>query len=298
MQINRVSTLLFIALLLAACGTTTGRLLLQGNQAFQRGDYDAALRAYRQAQERTPTDAAPIYNMANTFYRQEVYTQTQQLMPHAISLAEGELLQHGQYNRGNAHFQTQDWDIAIDAYKAALRLNPNDQDAKYNLELALQQQQQNPQKEGQKDGDQNDEAGQGEENQEQQDSGQDSSEENEQNSEEQSAGEQSQEEQAEEQPEEESSQEQSNEEQNSDEQNSDEQNDEEQEGEQSEQNQPQQAQPAQSASQSSQQSQPTQGLTEEQARQLLQIVGQSSDTLQEQMQQRSAGSAPPPEKDW
>jgi tetratricopeptide (TPR) repeat protein len=56
------------------------------------------------------------------------------------------------YNIGNSYFKQDKLQESIEAYKKALDLNPNDQDAKYNLELAraklkesAQKQQQQPQ---------------------------------------------------------------------------------------------------------------------------------------------------------
>ena len=44
----------------------------------------------------------------------------------------------GHYNKGNTHFQLQDYPAAVEAYRQALQRVPGDADAKANLELALQ----------------------------------------------------------------------------------------------------------------------------------------------------------------
>ena len=46
------------------------------------------------------------------------------------------------YNLGNVAFTAQQFDSAISQYESALRIDPTDMEAKYNLELALKQQQQ------------------------------------------------------------------------------------------------------------------------------------------------------------
>ena len=43
------------------------------------------------------------------------------------------------YNIGNVQFQDGKIDRAIESYKSCLRLNPDDLDAKHNLEVALKQ---------------------------------------------------------------------------------------------------------------------------------------------------------------
>jgi len=41
------------------------------------------------------------------------------------------------YNQGNAFFRQNKWKEAVEAYKDSLRANPRDEDAKYNLGVAL-----------------------------------------------------------------------------------------------------------------------------------------------------------------
>src|SRR5690606_9558307 len=43
----------------------------------------------------------------------------------------------GNYNAGNTYMQEENWEEAIHKYKEALRLNPNNQQAKYNLSYAM-----------------------------------------------------------------------------------------------------------------------------------------------------------------
>ena len=45
----------------------------------------------------------------------------------------------GFFNRGNTAFQQEDYPGAVEAYEEVLRMNPDDRDAKHNLELALLQ---------------------------------------------------------------------------------------------------------------------------------------------------------------
>lgn len=121
----------------------------KGNEAYAAQQYDEALGAYEDAQEIAPELAQPIYNTANTLYRQEGFAEAQQMMQQAIPQADGELAQFSQYNLGNFYFEQQNYEAAVEAYKEALRLNPNDQEAKHNLELAQQQLQQQQQQQDQ-----------------------------------------------------------------------------------------------------------------------------------------------------
>ena len=57
----------------------------------------------------------------------------------SLRYATGDLRSQGFFNRGNAAFQTQQYLQAVEGYKEVLRMNPDDLDAKHNLELALRQ---------------------------------------------------------------------------------------------------------------------------------------------------------------
>ncbi|HSO27139.1 MAG TPA: tetratricopeptide repeat protein, partial [Anaerolineales bacterium] len=163
--ITRIAAVLALSCTLLAGGlflvtrndSPAARLLRQGNQAFASDNFMDALGLYQLAQTRFPELAEPFYNAANALYRQESYPDAIAQIDQALQAnADGRLAQHSFYNKGNAAYNSQDLEAAIQAYIEALLINPDDADAKYNLELALQQQQQQEQQ-------------QQEENQEQQD---------------------------------------------------------------------------------------------------------------------------------
>ena len=134
-----IGALTVIVLCLMACGQTPAQVNDSGHEAYLSGDYAAALDAYHLAQERSPDSGAPYYNSGNVIYRMGEYGDSLQSYDESIRHAGGELRSRGFFNRGNASFQQQQYAQAIQAYKEVLRMNPDDQDAKHNLELALKQ---------------------------------------------------------------------------------------------------------------------------------------------------------------
>ncbi|MFQ5398347.1 MAG: VWA domain-containing protein [Anaerolineae bacterium] len=249
--------LFVLVFLLGGCAPSAGRLLAKGNKAFADGAYDRALEAYSKAQEVTPEAAEPLYDSANVYYRQEAYQEAGTLLQQALGYAQEELAQFAQYNLGNVYFQQEQWDAAVEAYKEALRRNPDDQDAKYNLELALQRSQDQQQQDQQ----------QNQQNQDGQDQKQDQSSPDQQNQDQQ------QDQQAQRQPDQ-------GQQQNPSDQSASDQS-------RTDQGQSNQGQPQQ-----------VKGLTEEQARQLLDAIGKDTKTLQERLQQIFVAPGAPPEKDW
>jgi tetratricopeptide (TPR) repeat protein len=271
---------LTIGLLITACGPAAEKLNKEGNEAFAEEAYIDALAAYEAAQVENPELAEPYYNAANTLYREGAYTEAMMLMQEALKYTDADSLQHsGFYNQGNSAFNLEEWESAIASYTEALLRNPDDQEAKYNLELALQQMQQQQQEQEQ-------EQEQQEENQEEQ--------------EDQSENGDGQEDQQQEQSEDGQDQ-QDQEQQDGEEQQDDQSTDSESEGDQDQNNengQPQDGEESDEQESQSQIPQPGQRMTAEQARQLLAAIAQDTETLQERLGQIFIAPPIPPAQDW
>ena len=128
-----------IAIWLAACGPTPDQVNNSGHEPYASGDYEAALDAYETAGDRAPKSGVPPYNAGNALYRLEEYEESLEEYDDALRHARGDLRSRGFFNRGNAAFQAMQYILAVEAYKEVLRMNPDDIDAKHNLELALRQ---------------------------------------------------------------------------------------------------------------------------------------------------------------
>lgn len=108
-----------------------------GNRAFNAEMYDTALNAYEIAQESMPERSEPTYNTANTLYRQQRYREAVELYDQILAGQDLEMSDWTTFNTGNALYEAGDHEQAVEMYKQALRNNPDDYDAKHNLELAL-----------------------------------------------------------------------------------------------------------------------------------------------------------------
>ena len=132
-----------LALLATACSPSAAKLTGTGNEAFAQQAYEEALRSYQQAQAESPALAEPFYNAANVLYREGKYEEALKELQKAASFPQADkVAQASLFNAGNSAYNTKSWEAAIESYRQALLRNPDDVDAKHNLELALQQQQQ------------------------------------------------------------------------------------------------------------------------------------------------------------
>lgn len=137
-------------------GGSAHRRTEEGNRQYEGEQYDDALRSYTEAQVEAPQSAELYYNIGNVLYRQGDHEGAAEAYARSLLMAPPELEGAAAYNLGNARYETEAFQDAIKAFERALRVDPSDQDAKRNLELALrarqeQQQQQDPQQDGEQD---------------------------------------------------------------------------------------------------------------------------------------------------
>ncbi len=117
----------------AAFAQTDRREVRSGNRDFKKENYKEAQIDYSRALVKDSTSFAANYNLGNTLYRQGDMEQAKKSFD---VLGAGQSSEANvaslNYNRGNAAATLEDWQGALDAYKQALLLNPDDIDAKEN----------------------------------------------------------------------------------------------------------------------------------------------------------------------
>ena len=123
----------------------------RGNRQFKDGNYKEAVVDYQKALLRDSTSFAASYNLANTLYRMENYSEAKAVLDTVAKAAPSSgYASDYHYNTGNTSVFLKDWQAAVDSYREALLLNPGDLDAKENYIYARkmlenQQNQQNQQ---------------------------------------------------------------------------------------------------------------------------------------------------------
>ena len=120
----------------------------EGNRLYKSKKYTEAEIAYRKGLLKNPKSTEAAYNLGNALYKQEKYAealeQYQRVAP--TEKISKEKLAAVLHNTGNALLMEKKVAESIDAYKKSLKVNPNDDETRYNLAFAqylLKQQQQN-----------------------------------------------------------------------------------------------------------------------------------------------------------
>jgi Ca-activated chloride channel homolog len=134
----------------------------QGNAFYQNGKYAEAAEQYGSASQMLPDAAEIHFNQGNAAYKQQDYGKAREHYTQALQTTDRTLEGKVKYNLGNVEYQQALQNLqqpqaamphlrsAMTYYRDSLDVDPQQQDARYNLELShlllhkLQQEQQQP----------------------------------------------------------------------------------------------------------------------------------------------------------
>ena len=171
----------------------------EGYRAYMEENYRDAEIGFRKAEEANRDSYIARYNTSAALYQQQQLEESGQrfaeLMGETSDPAEQAKLLH---NMGNVLVEGEQYSEAVEAYKRSLKLNPADEDTRYNLAYALEKLRKQEQKEDQKQ-DQNDEQDRNSEDDQQQEQEQDEQQQQDQQQEDQEQDQQEQQQQSQEQ---------------------------------------------------------------------------------------------------
>ena len=121
----------------------------EGNTEYGEDENENALNSYTRAQREDSTHAVPYFNAGDALYRMGRYDEgAMQFFKSTKSAAES-VAAMGYYNLGNTFYQKGDMQSAAEAYRRSLLMDPDDEDAKHNLELVMRLMEEQPQQQNQ-----------------------------------------------------------------------------------------------------------------------------------------------------
>lgn len=147
-------TILFIFLgLQAGAQTNNGQEnIKQGNDLYKKGDYDKASEKYKAVADKNPENATASFNNGNALYRSGKKEEALDAYDNSLkNLKTPAEKSNAYYNKGVVLQNDKKLEACIDAYKQSLKLDPTNEDARQNLQKALQQQKQDQQQKQKQD---------------------------------------------------------------------------------------------------------------------------------------------------
>lgn len=168
-MMSDISRYRFLRMLLAAVLSMTTissfaqadkKFIRKGNREYNKENYSESEILYRRASDENSRSPEATFNIGDALYRQHKYEDAgKQFLDNTTQTVDPEMQAAGWYNLGNSLLQANKVKESIEAYKNSLKLDPDNNAAKYNLGYAQnllkkqeeEQQQQQPQQNQQND---------------------------------------------------------------------------------------------------------------------------------------------------
>ena len=149
-------SLIFLGLVTVKAQESLNTLIFRGNRSFDKQKYGEAISTFSEAVKKNEKDFGAHYNLGNSLYKIKKYDE---------AIAEYQKAQKNTnnkdekaasyYNEGNAHLQNGDGEKAVNAYKNALKYDPDNEAILKNLQIAKKKQKQKDNKQNQQNKQQN-----------------------------------------------------------------------------------------------------------------------------------------------
>lgn len=130
----------FILFTFSAAAQNEKVIIKKGNEAYQKKEYEKAAAEYKKVTDKNPANATANYNLGNALYKSSKTDDAVKAYENAAGATADKIdKSKAYYNKGVVLQNNNKLPECIDAYKNALKLNPQDEDARQNLQKALQQ---------------------------------------------------------------------------------------------------------------------------------------------------------------
>ena len=106
-----------------------------GENDYQNKEYNKALKSFLEAQVKEPKDLELKYNTGNSYYKMKEYDKAFKLFESTAKKGDKALSAKSYYNLGNTAYKMGRLKDSVKYYKKTLEINPNDKDAKHNLDF-------------------------------------------------------------------------------------------------------------------------------------------------------------------
>lgn len=146
---------MLLSVTLFACAQEDQSLVAKGNELYKKQQFDEAATEYRKAAGLNAKNSKAQYNLGDALYKSKKTEEAEKAFDDAATNSKDEMAKSKSfYNKGVALSSQKKLPESIDAYKESLRLNAADEEARQNLQRALnelkKQSQQNQQKQDNK----------------------------------------------------------------------------------------------------------------------------------------------------
>lgn len=149
-------SLIFLGLVTVKAQESLNTLIFRGNRSFDKQKYGEATSTFSEAVKKNEKDFGAHYNLGNSLYKIKKYDEAiAEYQKAQKNTSNKDEKAASYYNEGNAHLQNGDGEKAVNAYKNALKFDPDNEAILKNLQIAKKKQKQKDNKQNQQNQQQN-----------------------------------------------------------------------------------------------------------------------------------------------
>jgi Ca-activated chloride channel homolog len=153
--INILLIFSFMIFSVAINAQTDKKYIRKGNREYSKNDFSGSEVSYRKAIDKNKQSPDAVFNVGDALYKQNKYEEAGKQFTENINLNDNrDKKSAGLYNLGNSLLKANKVKESIEAYKGSLKLQPENNEAKFNLAYAqdlLKQQEEQKKKDQDKD---------------------------------------------------------------------------------------------------------------------------------------------------
>ncbi len=152
-MMKKIISLILMLFHIVVVGQSANQNLKEGNQLYEENKFDEAEIKYRKSLAASKDNSEKAeFNLGDALYKQERYEEAVEQFTKVASQTQNKKLKaKALHNLGNSLLKQEKLKEAIDAYKSSLKLNPHDEETRYNLAQSLKKMQQQQQQQQNKD---------------------------------------------------------------------------------------------------------------------------------------------------
>ena len=125
----------FLLLVLSASAQSDEKAIRKGNHNYKSGNYEQAIADYREALQIRPNNAKAQFNLADVYYAKQSYDTAYNEFQKVLEISpDAKLKSNALFNMGNCLLAQDKFYDAFNIYKVSLKMNPENENALYNLE--------------------------------------------------------------------------------------------------------------------------------------------------------------------
>ena len=134
--IKYLTIIVFLSSALTVSAQSDEKAIRKGNRNYNSGNYEQAIANYQKALEIRPNNAKAQFNLGDVYYAKQSYDTAYKEFQKVLEMSpDAKLKSDAVYNMGNCLLAQNKYYDAFNIYKVSLKLNPENENALYNLEF-------------------------------------------------------------------------------------------------------------------------------------------------------------------